>query len=57
MIPISEAPAESWRNVRFVFTDIDDTLTDGRLPSSALPVLSRIFQNIGIGVTPRGRPV
>jgi len=57
MIPISEAPAESWRNVRFVFTDIDDTLTvDGRLLSSAYQALENL-QNIGIGVIPiTGRP-
>ena len=50
-------PAASKSRIRFVFTDIDDTLTvDGRLPSTALAAMEDL-QAAGIRVIPiTGRP-
>jgi HAD superfamily hydrolase (TIGR01484 family) len=52
MKPFSEFPPESRRQIRFVLTDVDDTLTDGpRLPAAAYLAVERL-QNAGITVVP-----
>ncbi len=55
--PLSEASDALWRGLRFVFTDIDDTLTtDGVLPSVAYVALERL-KAAGLTVVPvTGRP-
>ncbi len=57
MGPISEFPAGARRAVRFVLTDIDDTLTlDGRMPSAAFAAMERL-REAGLKVIPvTGRP-
>lgn len=54
---MSEVPKDLWRRIRFVFTDIDDTLTEeGQLTSSAYQALGEL-NAAGIGVVPiTGRP-
>jgi hypothetical protein len=57
MKPFSQFP-ENWKkNIRYVLTDIDDTLTNnGRLPAVAYNAMERL-QNTGISVIPiTGRP-
>lgn len=57
MLPLSQMPQDVARAVRFVLTDIDDTLTDeGRLGAQAYAALERLHQ-AGLTVVPiTGRP-
>ncbi|MCB1509891.1 MAG: HAD-IIB family hydrolase [Hyphomicrobiaceae bacterium] len=57
MRPIAEAPANRWSALRFVFSDIDDTLTtDGRLGADAYAMLEKLAA-AGLVVIPvTGRP-
>ena len=57
MRPLSEFPSAARARVRFVLTDIDDTLTDhGRLGAAAYAALERL-QTAGFTVVPvTGRP-
>ena len=57
MRPIAELPEQALRELRFVCTDIDDTLTsDGRLPAEAYSALERL-DAAGLTVVPiTGRP-
>jgi HAD superfamily hydrolase (TIGR01484 family) len=57
MEPLAEFPAAARRAVRFVLTDIDDTLTHaGRLPAVAYAALERLH-DAGLRVVPiTGRP-
>ena len=54
---ISESGPDDWRALRYIFTDIDDTLTsDGRLTADVYAMLERLSAG-GIGVVPvTGRP-
>jgi hypothetical protein len=55
--PFQQFPANIKKSVRYVFTDIDDTLTlGGRLPSAALTAMERL-EAAGMRVIPiTGRP-
>ena len=55
--PIQQLPPDTRKHVRYVLTDIDDTLTiDGRLPAAALAALERL-DAAGKRVVPiTGRP-
>ena len=55
--PVQQLPAEIRKRVRFVLTDIDDTLTSGgRLPAAALAAMERL-EAAGKQVVPvTGRP-
>jgi hypothetical protein len=55
--PIQQFPRDVRRNIRYVLTDIDDTLTfDGRLPAAALAAMERL-EAAGKHVIPiTGRP-
>lgn len=55
--PFQQFPADIKKAIRFVLTDIDDTLTvDGRLPSQALAAMERLA-SAGLRVIPiTGRP-
>lgn len=57
MAPLAQFPATARRNIRGVFTDIDDTLTDdGRLGAAAYGALERL-KAAGLLVVPiTGRP-
>ncbi len=57
MRPLSEFPAEARRALRFLLTDIDDTVTDeGRLPAASLSAMERLSA-AGLKVIPvTGRP-
>ena len=57
MRPLGEFPAGLRRRLRFVLTDIDDTLTlDGRMPSAAFAAMERLGE-AGFAVVPvTGRP-
>ncbi|MEM7047517.1 MAG: HAD-IIB family hydrolase [Pseudomonadota bacterium] len=57
MRPIQDMTAEQARRIRFVLTDIDDTLTDeGRLPAESYQALQALGQ-AGLTVVPvTGRP-
>jgi len=57
MKPLSAFPLEARRAVRFVLTDIDDTVTtEGRLPAASLDAMERL-QGAGVKVVPvTGRP-
>ncbi len=57
MQPIAEMPRATARSIRYVFCDIDDTLTtDGRLPAHAYQALEDLEQ-AGLAVVPvTGRP-
>lgn len=57
MKPLAELPADARRQVRYLLTDIDDTVTtDGRLPSASIAAMERL-QGVGIHVIPiTGRP-
>ena len=57
MRPLAEFPAELRRRIRFVLTDIDDTLTtNGRLSAAAYAALERLTAN-GLRLIPvTGRP-
>jgi HAD superfamily hydrolase (TIGR01484 family) len=51
-LPLADLPPEALRRVRYVLTDMDDTLTyDGRLSASAYLALERL-QRAGIKVVP-----
>ena len=44
MIPLSQIPADLLRNIKGVFTDVDDTLTtEGRLTSQALAAIENLL--------------
>src|SRR5271155_4094582 len=52
MKPFTEFPSEQRSQIRFVLTDVDDTLTDGpRLPAATYMAIERL-QNAGITVIP-----
>lgn len=52
MRPLSEAPADRLRRVRFVLTDMDDTLTfEGRLAAATYAALERLRDG-GVAVLP-----
>ncbi len=57
MRPLAELPAGDIRGLRFLLTDIDDTVTDeGRLPSASLAAMERLSE-AGLAVVPvTGRP-
>jgi len=57
MKPIEQFPEHSRKNIRYVLTDIDDTLTlKGRLPSVVFVAMERL-REVGIHVIPiTGRP-
>ena len=57
MRPLADLPVADRQAVRFVLTDIDDTLTrDGALPSSSLVAMERL-RAAGLTVVPiTGRP-
>jgi HAD superfamily hydrolase (TIGR01484 family) len=57
MKPLKEFPSPLKPSIRYVLTDIDDTLTiDGRLPATALRAMERL-ETAGIRVIPiTGRP-
>ena len=57
LAPFQQFPADLKKSVRYVLTDIDDTLTlDGRLPSAALAAMERL-EAAGRRVIPiTGRP-
>ena len=57
MNPFKTFPKETRQQIRYVLTDIDDTLTlDGKLPAVAYGAMERLQQN-GIKVIPiTGRP-
>ncbi len=57
MRPIAELPVGEIRRLRFLLTDIDDTLTDeGRLPAASLAALERL-SDAGLKIVPvTGRP-
>jgi len=57
MKPFDQFPESEKKRIKFVLTDIDDTLTiDGRLPSVALAAMERLLA-VGIAVIPiTGRP-
>lgn len=57
MRPLADFPLEARRGLRFVLTDIDDTLTvDGRLPSASLRAMEQLAAS-GLHVIPvTGRP-
>ena len=59
MQPFAQFPAARLGSIRFVLTDVDDTLTDGaRLPAAAFDALERLrdagFQVIPITAAPAG---
>jgi hypothetical protein len=57
MRPLAEFPIEARRSVRFVLTDIDDTLTtDGRLGAAAYRALERLAESGRRVVAVTGRP-
>jgi HAD superfamily hydrolase (TIGR01484 family) len=57
MRPLAEFPLEARRRVRFVLTDIDDTLTTGgRLGAAAYEALERLSQSGRRVVAVTGRP-
>lgn len=57
MNPFEQFPPELGRNIRYILTDIDDTLTlNGRLPAAVFVAMERL-QDAGIRVIPiTGRP-
>ena len=57
MRPVADVPSSALRELRYVFTDIDDTLTtDGRLPADAYAALEGL-ERAGLTVVPiTGRP-
>ncbi len=57
MQPLTEYSQNALRKIRFVLTDIDDTLTEnGRLPAASYQALERL-QQVGLKVIPiTGRP-
>ncbi|MEQ8653306.1 MAG: HAD-IIB family hydrolase [Kiloniellales bacterium] len=57
MRPIAEFPAEAARGLRFLLTDIDDTVTEeGRLPSASLAAMEALAET-GLKIIPvTGRP-
>ena len=57
MQPLSDFPKDTLKNIRFILTDIDDTLTEnGRLPAKSYQALERLKQ-AGLKVIPiTGRP-
>ena len=57
MQPLADLSQNALRKIRFVLTDIDDTLTEnGRLPAASYQALERL-QQAGVKVIPiTGRP-
>ncbi|MCP4689395.1 MAG: HAD family phosphatase [Desulfobacterales bacterium] len=57
MLPIEQFPRESRKKIRYVLTDIDDTLTTGgRIPSESFIAMERLKER-GVRVAPiTGRP-
>ena len=57
MQPLSDFPQNDLRKIRFVLTDIDDTLTEnGRLPAASYLAMEKL-QQAGLKVIPiTGRP-
>ena len=57
LVPLSQAPLNEWSGLRFILTDIDDTLTtDGRLSASVYAMIERL-RDFGLAVIPvTGRP-
>jgi len=57
MVPLTQAPAATWREITAVFCDIDDTLTtDGRITADVLAIMEAL-RGVGIAVIPvTGRP-
>ena len=57
MKPVSQIPVEQLRGIKYLLTDIDDTITDGGLlPAASLAAIERL-DGAGIGVVPvTGRP-
>lgn len=55
--PIAESNPEAWESIRYIFTDIDDTLTtEGRLTADAYLMMERLSAR-GVGIIPvTGRP-
>ena len=52
MQPLSDFPKDTLKNIRFILTDIDDTLTEnGRLPAKSYQALERLKQ-AGLKVIP-----
>ena len=57
MRPLSESPPDRLRAVRYVLTDIDDTLTlDGRIPANAFTAMARLRAAGLVVVAVTGRP-
>lgn len=57
MKPFDTMPADVKENIRFILTDIDDTLTDeGRLRAEAYTALERLRENGFIVIPITGRP-
>ncbi len=52
MTPLAEFPEEAARRIRFVLTDVDDTLTDGPLLSAASYTAIERLKRAGITVIP-----
>ncbi len=57
MKPVSQIPVEQLRGIKYLLTDIDDTVTDGGLlPAASLAAIERL-DGAGIGVVlVTGRP-
>ena len=57
MEPFEQFPPEAGRKIRYILTDIDDTLTlNGRLPAAVFVAMERL-RDTGIRCTPiTGRP-
>ena len=57
MVPFDQFPASAKKRIRFVLTDIDDTLTlDGRLPAVSLAAMERLAAAGMIIIPVTGRP-
>jgi HAD superfamily hydrolase (TIGR01484 family) len=57
MKPFDQFPADAKQNIRFILTDIDDTLTtDGRLPAVAFAAIERLQQASRRVIPITGRP-
>ena len=57
MKQLASARPDNWTALRFIFTDIDDTLTtDGRLEASAYTMLERLAERGFVVIPVTGRP-
>ena len=57
MKPFSTMPADAKQNIRYILTDIDDTLTDeGRLRAEAYTALEKLRENGFVVIPITGRP-